>query len=152
MIEKLEYTIPNVTKIAELEKACFTNDAWTFKQVRMEFENTYSHIFAYIENEEILGYVVTRGVVDELQICNLGVAPDHRRKGVATALLLHLKELVDEMVGVNIVLEVNVSNQPAIDLYEKCGFEIAGVRKDFYRKSRYPTRDAYTLVYGEIKN
>lgn len=151
MIEKLAYTIPNVCKITELEKICFGKDCWTFKQVRLEFENTYSNIFAYTENEEIIGYVIVRGVVDELQVCNLAVHPDYRRRGIATELLLYLTELCDHLTNkvpeMQVALEVNTHNVPALNLYLKCGFKKAGVRKDFYRTSRYPTRDAYTLIY-----
>ena len=43
-------------------------------------------------------------------------------------------------------LEVNVANTPAVELYKKCGYDIAGTRPNFYRRTRYSTRDAYTMV------
>ena len=43
-------------------------------------------------------------------------------------------------------LEVNTANIPAVELYKKCGYKVAGVRKNFYRKSRFATGDAYTMI------
>ena len=42
-----------------------------------------------------------------------------------------------------VVLEVRVSNQPAIHLYEKYGFIHCGIRKGFYD---FPKEDAYVMI------
>ena len=45
-------------------------------------------------------------------------------------------------------LEVRVSNKSALRLYKKLGFEIAGIRKNFYA---LPTEDAYIMWTGEVE-
>jgi ribosomal-protein-alanine N-acetyltransferase len=81
--------------------------------------------------------------VDEGQITNIAVHPDHRRKGygaaITRALLRHAKDAKLESVS----LEVRVSNTAAIELYKKAGFAEAGRRKGFYAK---PTEDALVMV------
>ncbi len=81
--------------------------------------------------------------VDEGQITNIAVHPDHRRRGygaaIVHALLRHAKECRLESVS----LEVRASNTAAIALYKAAGFTEAGRRKGFYTK---PTEDALVMV------
>ena len=44
------------------------------------------------------------------------------------------------------MLEVRISNEPAIRLYEKHGYVRCGVRKGFYE---LPKEDAYIMIYGQ---
>ena len=70
--------------------------------------------------------------------------PEFRRNGVGKALV---EFLVNKMKAENaefVTLEVRKSNQNAISLYEKCGFEKVGERRSFYEK---PTEDAILMTY-----
>lgn len=146
MIEKLEYTMQNVIALAEVEKLCFGRDAWSITALRGEFENEFSHIFADICDGEIVGYVCIRTVCEEAQICNVAVIPQYRRRGIAASLLKQCAAFSFEQGCVRCELEVNTENIAAVNLYKKCGFQIEGTRKNYYRKSRYKSRDAYTMV------
>ncbi len=95
------------------------------------------------EQDELLGYVGIYCTLDEGEITNVAVAPAARRRGIARALLTELKRQLACRNVAQIVLEVRVSNEPAIRLYEKLGFSVLGVRKNFYEK---PTEDAYIMV------
>lgn len=95
------------------------------------------------EQDELLGYVGIYCTLDEGEITNVAVAPAARRRGIARALLTELKRQLTCRNVAQIVLEVRVSNEPAIRLYEQMGFSVLGVRKNFYEK---PTEDAYIMV------
>lgn len=95
------------------------------------------------EQDELLGYVGIYCTLDEGEITNVAVAPAARRRGIARALLTELKRQLACRNVARIVLEVRVSNEPAIRLYEQLGFSVLGVRKNFYEK---PTEDAYIMV------
>ena len=95
------------------------------------------------EQDELLGYVGIYCTLDEGEITNVAVAPAARRRGVARALLTELKQQLACRNVSRIVLEVRVSNEPAIRLYEQLGFSMLGVRKNFYEK---PAEDAYIMV------
>ena len=95
------------------------------------------------EQDELLGYVGIYCTLDEGEITNVAVAPAARRRGVARALLTELKQQLACRNVTQIVLEVRVSNEPAIRLYEQLGFSVLGVRKNFYEK---PTEDAYIMA------
>ena len=95
------------------------------------------------EQDELLGYVGIYCTLDEGEITNVAVAPAARRRGIARALLTELKRQLACRNVARIVLEVRVSNEPAIRLYEQLGFSVLGVRKNFYEK---PTEDAYIMA------
>ena len=95
------------------------------------------------EQDELLGYVGIYCTLDEGEITNVAVAPAARRRGIARALLTELKQQLACRNVAQIVLEVRVSNEPAIRLYEQMGFSVLGVRKNFYEK---PTEDAYIMA------
>lgn len=99
------------------------------------------------EDDSLLGYVGVYCTADEGEITNVAVAQTARRRGIGQELLRHLiDQLVQRGIG-RIVLEVRVSNDPAIRLYEKQGFVTMGKRKNFYEK---PTEDAYVMVRQPI--
>ena len=95
------------------------------------------------EGDTLFGYVGVYCTSDEGEITNVAVAPAARRKGIARALLTELKERLASLGIGRIVLEVRVSNEAAIRLYEQMGFCTLGTRKNFYEK---PAEDAYVMV------
>lgn len=70
------------------------------------------------------------------------VAPEARRRGVATGLLTYLLAEGDRAGLTAYTLEVRVSNEAAVHLYEKLGFVSEGIRPGFYEK---PVEDAMIM-------
>ncbi|MBE6652822.1 MAG: ribosomal-protein-alanine N-acetyltransferase [Ruminococcaceae bacterium] len=133
---------------AELEKLCFSNP-WSAKSMELltndgigvgylctapDAPNAEPTVTAYG------GMLIT---VDEGQITNIAVHPDYRRKGYGAAILQALIRHAKDAKLESISLEVRVSNEAAIRLYETYGFEKVGKRPGFYQK---PTEDAYVMV------
>ncbi len=71
-------------------------------------------------------------VADEVQLLNICCGAAHRRKGHGLALMEHLVRVATERSARLVTLEVRVSNEPAIALYQRLGFESAGVRPKYY--------------------
>jgi ribosomal-protein-alanine N-acetyltransferase len=67
---------------------------------------------------------------------NLAVAPKHRRKNIAAGLLERLFVVTAGEGRRGYTLEVRVSNDVAISLYEKAGFKARGVRRGYYTDNR----------------
>ena len=87
------------------------------------------------ETDELLGYLIISGYVDAWHVMNVAVAPVHRRRRIATGLLERLFELTaGEKRGYT--LEVRVSNDVAIRLYEQAGFKPRGIRRGYYTDNR----------------
>jgi [ribosomal protein S18]-alanine N-acetyltransferase len=70
------------------------------------------------ETNELLGYLIISRYVDAWHVMNLAVAPDHRRRRIAASLLERLFELTTGEGRRGYTLEVRVSNEVAIKLYE----------------------------------
>ena len=79
-----------------------------------------------------LGFLLAWSVVDELHLLELASHPEHRRKGLARALLVALLAHARAQHTRLILLEVRRSNLAAIALYESFGFETTGVRRGYY--------------------
>jgi ribosomal-protein-alanine N-acetyltransferase len=88
------------------------------------------------ETGELAGYLILSRYVDAWHVMNVAVAPEHRRRGVASALLRRLfaETGVDAQRGYT--LEVRVSNEAAIALYERFGFRSSGLRPGYYTDNR----------------
>ena len=146
MIQQLDFSMQTVFQLYEIEKACFGRDAWTINNLVDEFHTEFSYLFGEVVDGKVVGYVCVRTMYEEAQICNIAVLPEHRRQGIATRLLATVAPFVADKGCERCELEVNVANTPAVEMYTKCGYEIAGTRVNFYRRTRYPSRDAYTMV------
>ena len=146
MTEKIQFTMPNVFQLADIEKQCFGVEAWTINNLRGEFSNPFSHFFGEVVDGKIVGYACVRIMYEEAQICNVCVLPNFRRQGIATRLMDAVKQLAVEHECERCELEVNTENAVATAMYKKCGYEIQGIRKNFYRRTSYNSRDAYTMV------
>jgi ribosomal-protein-alanine N-acetyltransferase len=88
------------------------------------------------ESDALMGYMIISRYVDAWHVMNIAVAPEHRRKGVATALLDRLIELTGGEGRRGYTLEVRVSNEGAIRLYEQMGFKGRGIRRGYYTDNR----------------
>ncbi len=77
-------------------------------------------------------FIVWRTAADEAEIISIGVTPDARRTGTASALLQIMENDVKQSGVKNIFLEVDAANIPAIGLYHKSGFQNIGTRPQYY--------------------
>ena len=126
-----------------IEAQCFSVP-WTEAMLRAQMAPE-THIFLTAETPqgEVAGYIGLMFVLDEGYISNVAVAPQFRRQGVADALIRALVRRAEEKRLAFLTLEVRESNAPAIALYEKCGFQTVGRRKNYYEK---PTEDAILMT------
>ena len=83
----------------------------------------------------LLGYVCFWLVADEIQITNIAVHIEYRRRGVGRSLLLHACYLGYEAGARLAVLEVGRANKAARALYERLGFEAIQIRPRYYPAS-----------------
>jgi len=103
------------------------------ESARWEPEAYLGFDFAVAEiGSSIAGFLVSRSTaVREREILNIVVAPEFRRQGVASALILSLD-------GNEVFLEVRESNDPARSLHRKLGFTEIGKRPDYYENPPEP--------------
>jgi ribosomal-protein-alanine N-acetyltransferase len=131
--------IPGVMSI---HTECGLSD-WSEQGYLDELERPDSIGFGAVIDDELSGFIVGRAVSEEAEVNNIGVSPSYRCHGVGSALLDAFLTTCKNR-GVNTVwLEVRVSNQTAIDFYERHDFAKSSVRKGFYRS---PDEDALIMA------
>ena len=140
-IEKM--TSSHIGEIAKLEKECFSSP-WSEDGLKSEINNKFARFFVAFSNGKIVGYVGSHNVLGEVYITNVAVLPEFRRKGIGKAIVEHLVSEMKAEGADFVTLEVRKSNSNAISLYEKCGFQKVGERKDFYEK---PREDGILMTY-----
>jgi ribosomal-protein-alanine N-acetyltransferase len=67
---------------------------------------------------------------------NIVVSPGQRRRGIATLLIQELFDVTGDDAQRGYTLEVRVSNEGAIRLYETMGFRSQGIRRGYYTDNR----------------
>ena len=135
MIEIKKMTEAHVTQIAQIEKLCFS-DPWSEKSVASELNNRLSLWLVALDGDTVAGYVGSQSVLDEADMMNIAVHPDYRRQGIGRNLVLALADALKKKGIRGLMLEVRVSNAPAIALYEQLGFRQVGMRPNYYRNPK----------------
>ena len=122
--------------VEEIERASYPTP-WSRAMFAAELRKPSAlALGAYLETGELVGYAFVSRYVDAWHVMNVAVAPEHRRRGIATILLERLFEVTATDQRRGYTLEVRMSNAGAIRLYEQLGFESRGVRRGYYTDNR----------------
>lgn len=84
------------------------------------------------QDGEIVSYSVMSIAAGECHILNLCVRPDVQNRGIGTYMLDYMLKLARQHKADTAFLEVRPSNRVARKLYNYAGFDVVGVRKDYY--------------------
>ena len=124
-------TAEHIADIKKVDDSCFESP-WSLKAFESELENPIAFYFVAVKDDEVIGYCGYWWTFGEAQITNVAVSPEYRQKGIASALMDEMTNHCREMDVFSITLEVRVSNNAAISMYEKYGFERVGLRPKYY--------------------
>lgn len=150
-------TMEDIPSVVEIEDQCFSLP-WSAKSFADSLSRKDTIFLVCVENggnhdgqsaddsvSQITGYMGLYLSFDEASVTNVAVSPACRKKGYGKALVVASKEAAKAAGAESIFLEVRVSNEPAISLYKKLGFEKLGIRKKFYE---HPVEDAIIMKVG----
>ncbi|MBR5663053.1 MAG: GNAT family N-acetyltransferase [Bacilli bacterium] len=91
--------------------------------------NGVNKTFLCVENEKLIGFVHIQDLIDEIDIINIVVSEENRRKGYASKLIEYVINYANNR---KIILEVSDQNVNAINLYKKYNFIEINRRKGYY--------------------
>ncbi|MDA9676104.1 ribosomal protein S18-alanine N-acetyltransferase [Pseudomonadota bacterium] len=104
---------------------------WTEQQFLSSVEVGH-HSVVIEEKEGVVGFAIYSPIVPESHLLNIAITPSNQGRGLGRQLLQKVI-LQNQLLGVkSLTLEVRVSNNSAISLYESEGFLKDAIRPDYY--------------------
>jgi ribosomal-protein-alanine N-acetyltransferase len=121
----------DLDEVMAIEKTAFPFP-WSAGFFRQELQVACARSILAEADGKIIGYVLFWLLPGTIDIHNIAVHGDFRRKGVARRLLRKVVDEAERQSITRVMLEVRKSNLPAQQLYEAMGFSITGIRKGYY--------------------
>lgn len=115
-----------INKLAELHAQCFPHKPWA----AADFADLKKSGCDIVASEN--GFIVWRVIADEAELITIGVAPDARQTGIASAMLAIMMGDAKKRGAKKVFLEVAENNTAARALYERNGFTVVGRRPKYY--------------------
>lgn len=132
-------SVDEIASLVILDRLCF-GGLWSIDSYRRELTNENSHFLGISVAKDlepatsgIIGFGCFWAILDEAHITLLGIHPQYQRQGLGQLLLGELLTKARSIEMARATLEVRASNDGAIDLYEKAGFQTVGRRKKYYQ-------------------
>jgi ribosomal-protein-alanine N-acetyltransferase len=121
----------DLNALNKLERVCFEKDAWPFLDLIAVLTFPEVVRLKAMEDGEMIGFVAgdPRPAEGFSWIATIGVAPQHRRRGIGRE-LLHACE--GRLRTARIKLSVRASNEAAIRLYEREGYHRTEIWQGYY--------------------
>ena len=142
MISVRTATREDLKYIESLEGLSFS-EPWSYESLLAHLDSPLSLMMVAEEDGERLGYVYGAVIPPESELYRIAVDRFARRRGAGLKLLEKFLQESMEKGGKTTYLEVRESNEAARRLYERAGFALVGIRKNYYRS---PLENAAVLV------
>ncbi len=150
---KLRKFLPDdLQSVMQINRVCLPENYtdFFFMDLHQRFPETF---IVAEENAIIAGYIMCRievglsnygfgGLLKKGHVVSIAVLPQFRRKGVAQAVINRSLEGMQYYKAKQCFLEVRVTNDIAISLYKKLGFEITRTLNGYYSDGE----DAYVMT------
>lgn len=147
----------DIQAAVNLDQRCL-GGLWTASGYQREIDSPNSDLLGLFLNSfeqeqeqhqsKLIGLACLWAILDEAHITLLAVDPAYRGQGLGKTLLYALLVAAWQRNMEWATLEVRVSNQMAIRLYEKFGFESVGQRRGYYQDTG---EDALILWHKGIR-
>jgi ribosomal-protein-alanine N-acetyltransferase len=142
VFELRKFTMNDLASVTHINQICLPENYTDFFFV--DLYRRFPETFIVAEgSKEIMGYIMCRievglsniglpGLVKKGHVVSVAVMPEHRRKGVGTALVTKAMESMRTYGAKQCYLEVRVSNEEAVRLYKKLGLEVTRTVHGYY--------------------
>jgi ribosomal-protein-alanine N-acetyltransferase len=105
---------------------------WSERSFRNELDHPHGIFRVALLQGQPVGYGGVWLLVDEAHITTVAIDETVRRNGIGRQLVVNLLLEAKEAGMLCATLEVRASNAPAVELYEKLGFQVSTRRKHYY--------------------
>ena len=126
-------TLNDIPKMLEIEAYSFTTDLWNEEMLTYELTKNNTSIFYVAElDNDIIGYINIWEQFDTSSIVQVATKKQYRNQGIAQKLYNHVENILKEKEIEYVTLEVRKSNEAAINLYKKLGFNFICEKPGYY--------------------
>lgn len=124
----------DIADIVNTENASFGIDKFSRSQFMYLVNKSKGVFYVAVTGEKTAGYIcmLLHSRRRNMRIYSLAVLPEYRSKGIAGALISKAKEFALNKNKNVISLEVHMDNLSAIKLYERNGFQISSIKRQYY--------------------
>ena len=134
IVEKM--TLAHLDAVHTIEERSFSAP-WSKASIRQDLtKNNQSHYYVAICEEKVIGYAGMWHIINEGHINNIAVDEPYRRKGVGAMLMDRIIQTAYLLDMIALTLEVRMGNDAAMGLYNKYGFKVQGIRKNYYSETK----------------
>ena len=134
MISIRKAEVKDIKGILAIENECFISP-WKESDLMYELTQNPINKFYVVEDKDIVGFLNFMITFNSATISQIAITKEYRRQGIALKLMekmfSDLPKAGDDVVEF-VTLEVRKSNEAAIALYKKCGFEHIVDKKAYY--------------------
>ena len=146
-IRRLAYA--DLPQAIAIERRSFPTP-WSLAMFVLELSKPSGICLAALRGDRIAGYLICSRYDTVWHVMNVAIDPALRRQGIATTLLDRLFERADRP-GAQYTLEVRMSNEAGIALYERFGFHSAGLRRGYYHDNKEDALIMWRTVPGRAE-
>ena len=125
-------SLEDMEEVVNIENSSF-DDPWSRELFLNDLYSDHADFLVYEKGGKVVGFIVCYVVMDEVEIANIAVSPICRRENIGRQLL---DKIISSHPGCTFYLEVLHTNSGAIAFYKNFGFEIVGLRKNYYGKDK----------------
>ncbi len=147
-------TPQDIDKVVEIEAEAYGEHHWSKSSFYDEMQNNLAKYYtAKTLDGELVGYAGVWHIIDEGHITTIAVKKSHLRQHIGEAIIVKILEDCYNAEIKYLTLEVRVSNEPAIGLYTKYGFNSLGTRKGYYQDNNEDALIMWTenIFYDKFK-
>ncbi len=131
-----EMETQDLDEVLDMEKSSSLSP-WSRNLFIDEMRQPWAHCFI-IKAEgslqgQVRGFICFRNIGEESELLNICVHPLHRQLGIGRKLMEFYIDFCKQMEIKTFYLEVNISNQSAMHLYQSFTYLSTGMRKKYYQ-------------------
>lgn len=136
-------TLDDLDAVVAIEQTAYSHP-WTRGHFRDSINPLFEAQCLWLDGE-LLGYFLAMRGFEEMHLLNITVAPDHQGQGWGHMMLDALSLWSRHQGAQWLWLEVRQSNQRALQVYERYGFQQVSLRKDYYPAGRQQREHAVVM-------
>jgi ribosomal-protein-alanine N-acetyltransferase len=136
----------DLAEVLELEQTVYPHP-WSMANFVDSLASAYQAWVLRDPDGELLGYFLLMAIVDEAHLLNVAVSAERQGQGLGRFLLNQAVACARGLGMETMLLEVRPSNERALEIYRRYGFQTIGRRKGYYPAANQQREDAIVMRF-----